>query len=420
VTLVTPDSGAYIAGDYIGYLVSPVFVTSTAVATRAIPGARVRVTDTEGVNVGDTGKITTYNKDGNEPNIGDFYYVTFNDGKTFDVDGLLDPVFVTTEKNALAYTGPLGVSNKLALAAHLSFLNGAPGVILLQVQKAVGTEDAPDSRYIKGIDVFNLPMQGGLRPALMEPVTTSTNVLTYVKTSNTIQSSIRYANERMTYFGFAVNTSPTSAMSLAQAYGNERMTGLYPDGAIVTLTDELGNNTEFLVDGSLLAAAITGRDTSPAYDVAEPLTRKPVVGFSRLYRRLDTVTQSQVANAGVTILEEQPAGILVKIDLTTDVTSVLTRTPSVIRIKDFVQQGIRNALMPYIGMKFLNSRTTEIVTTVKSYLSALVKAQIITGFTGVSAIPDPVDPTTIQVNATYSPVLPLLWIVVTFNLRTRL
>jgi hypothetical protein len=420
VTLVTPSAGAYLAGDYIGYKVSSEFVTSTAVPTRAIPGARVTVSDTVDINVGDTGIITTYNKSGSEPNIGDFYYVTFNDGKSFDADGLIDPVFVTTEKNALAYTGPLGVNNKLALAAHLSFLNGAPGVILLQIQKTTGGEDAPDSRYIDGIDVFNLPMEGGLRPALMEPVTTSAAVLSYTKTSNTIQSSIRYANERMTYFGFEINTSPTEAMAIAQSYGNERMTGLYPDGAVVTLTDELGNNTEFLVNGSFLAAAITGRDTSPAYDVAEPLTRKPVVGFTRLYRRMDSVTQSQVANAGVTILEEQPAGIIVKMDLTTDVTSVLTRTPSVIRIKDFVQQGIRNALMPYIGMKFLNSRTTEIVTTVKSYLSALVKAQIITAFTGVTAIPDPVDPTTIQVNASYSPVLPLLWIVVTFNLRTRL
>lgn len=425
VTLVTPSSGAYVTGNYIGYTSSPNFVTSSSVPTRAIPGARVLVSDTVGINVGDTGVINTYNKAGNEPNIGDFYYVTFNDGKSFDADGLIDPVFVTTEKNALSYTGPLNVTNKLALAAHLSFLNGAPGVILLQVKKAVGTEEAPQTEYISAVDVFNLPMEGGLRPALMQPVIgyasgTGQAVLNYVKTSNTIQSSIRYANERMSYFGFGVNTSPTTAMSIAQGMVSERMTGIYPDGAVVALTDELGNTSEFLVDGSLLAAAITGRDTSPAYDVAEPLTRKPVVGFSRLYRRLDSVTQSQVANAGLTILEEQPAGILVKMDLTTDVSSVLTRTPSVIRIKDFVQQGVRNALMPYIGMKFLNSRTTEIVTTVKSYLSALVKAQIITAFTGVTAVPDPVDPTTVQVTATYSPVLPLLWIVVTFNLRTRM
>ena len=425
LTLVTPSSGSYQNGDYIGYKVSPEFVTSTSVPTRAIPGLKVFVSDTVGITVGDTGIINTYNKSGNEPSIGDFYYVTFNNGKPFTADGLLPAVFVTTEKDALSYTGPLNVNNKLALGAHLAFLNGAPGVILMQVLKTVGGADAPSSRYISAIDSFTLPLQGGLRPALMEPLVGSgsslgNSVLAYTKTSNVIQSSIRYANERMTYFGFAVGQTPTQAMALAQSYNSERMTGIYPDGGIVTLTDSLGNDIEFLVDGSLLAAAISGRDTSPAFDVAEPLTRKPVVGFSRLYRRLDTVTQAQVANAGVTILEEQAAGILVKIDLTTDVSSVLTRTPSVIRIKDFVQQGIRNALMPYIGQKFVSSRTTDITATVKSYMSALVKAQIITGFTGVSAIPDPVDPTTIQVTATYSPVLPLLWIVVTFNLRTRL
>ena len=431
VTLQTPSSSGDYSGnpslsaDFISYRVSPEFVTNTGVPTRAIPGVKLLVTETTGSYTGDTAVVNTYNKSGSEPSIGDFYYVTFNNVKPFTADGLLPAVFVTTEKNAYAYTGPLNVNNKLALAAHLAFLNGAPGVILMQVQKTTGGAEAPASRYISAIDSFSLPMEGGLRPALMEPVvgsgsTLGNSVLSYTRTSNIIQSSIRYANERMTYFGFTPGQTPTQAMALAQSYNSERMTGIYPDGAVVVLTDELGNETEFLVDGSLLAAALSGRDTSPAYDVAEPLTRKPIVGFKRLYRRLDTVTQAQVANAGVTILEEQAAGIIVKIDLTTDVSSVLTRTPSVIRIKDFVQQGIRNALMPYIGQKFVSSRTSEITNSVKSYMSALIKAQIITGFTGVSAIPDPVDPTTIQVTATYSPVLPLLWIVVTFNLRTRL
>jgi hypothetical protein len=419
ITILRGNTYGYANTDTLAYTVSASFITPSN-PTRAIPGLRLYVTDTTGVTVNDTGIVNTYNKSGNEPNIGDFYYVTFNDTKQFNSSSYIDPVAVTTEKDALAYTGPLSVNNKLALAAHMAFLNGAPAVILLQVQKTTGGSDAPDSRYITAIDVFNSPMEGGLRPALMQPVSTSSGVLAYTKTSNIIQSSIRSANERMTYFGFATGTTPSSAMSFAQATNSERMTGIYPDGAVVVLTDELGNNQEFLVDGSLLAAAISGRDTSPAFDVAEPLTRKPVVGFSRLYRRLDTVTQSQVANSGVTILEETSAGINVKIDLTTDVTSVLTRTPSVIRIKDYVQKGVRSALDPYIGMKFLPSRTTEIVTTVKSYFSSLLKAQIITAFTGVTAVPDPVDPTTIRVTASYSPVLPLLWIVVTFNLRTSI
>ena len=427
ITILQGNTYNYTPSDYLTYTVTPNFVTNNTITpgvlTKAIPGLYLYIDPTmgtSGIAVGDTGIVNTYNKSGNEPSIGDFYYVTFDDTKQFNSSGYINPVFVTTERGSQAYAGPLNVNNKLALAAHLAFLNGAPGVILLQVQKTTGGTDAPDSRYITAIDVFNSPMVGGLRPSLMEPVTTSSGVLSYTKTSNIIQSSIRYGNERMTYFGFATGTTPTSAMAYAQGLNSERMTGIYPDGAVVTLTDELGNNVDFLVDGSLLAAAISGRDTSPAFDVAEPLTRKPVVGFSRLARRLDTVTQSQVANSGMTLLDESAAGIYVKIDLTTDVASVLTRTPSVIRIKDYVQKGIRNALDTYIGMKFLTSRTNEITTTVNSYLSSLVKAQIITAYTGVEAIQDPIDPTTVRVTASYSPVLPLLWIVVTFNLRTKI
>jgi hypothetical protein len=419
VTVNQGSTVTYQTGDKIGYI-SSATILSGAIPTRAIPGIRVFVTDTEGVNAGDTGLLNTYNKSGAEPNIGDFYYVSYLDNKEFDDNGILAPVFVTLEKDAIAYSGPLTINNKLGLAAHLAFLNGAPAMALMQLKKAVGGTDAGDSAYITGIDYFNAPMTNGLRPSLMEPVTTSRSILAYLKTSNTIQSSIRYQNERMTYFGFANNTTPSAAMVYAQSMNNERMVAIYPDGGIVTLTDELGNNVDYIVGGDLLAAAICGRDTSPAYDVAEPLLRKPVVGFTRLFRRMDPVTQAQVCNAGVTMLEEQPSGILVKMDLTTDVSSVLTRTPSVIRIKDFVQKGTRSALASYIGTKFLPSRTSEIENTLKSYLSALQGAQIITAFTGVKAVPDANEPTTVNVEAYYSPVLPLNWIIVTFNLRSRI
>ena len=424
VTIMSDPAEIYTAGDKIGYKSSSTIVTNAGVTqpgyTRAIPGLKLFVTDTVGVDVGNSAVITTYNKSGSEPNIGDFYYVSFLESKEFKDTGLTEAVFVTLEKDAIAFTGPLAITNKLGLAAHLAFLNGAPAMALLQLQKTAGGTDAPDSEYIAGIDYFNSPMAGGVRPSLMEPVTTSLSVLTYLKTSNTIQSSIRYANERMSYFGFANNTSPSTVQTYASAMNSERMIGIYPDGAITTLTDDLGNNVDYLVDGSLLAAAISGRDTSPAYDVAEPLVRKPVVGFTRLFRRMDPVTQAQVANSGITLLEEQAAGIVVKTAFTTDLTSVLTREPSVIRIKDYVQKGTRAALLPYIGMKYLPSRTGEIETTLNSYLSSLVKAKIITAFKGVKATPDPTEATTINVEAFYSPVLPLLWIVVTYNLRSSM
>lgn len=409
----------YTSGDRLGYNITQDFVTS-ATPTRAVPGVRVRVANTTDIVVDDTGLVKTYNLSGNEPNVGDFYYVSFTETTQFDSDGLKKAELYSKEKDVIADTGPLSVTNNLGLAAHLAFLNGSSILALLQIEKTSGADDAPDSRYIAGIDYFNEPMEGGVRPALMQPVTTSSPVISYLRTSNTIQSGIRYANERFSYFGFATNTTPTAAQTIARAMNNELMVGIYPDGAVTSITDELGNEVEYLVDGAYMAAAVAGRDTSPAFDVAEPLTRKPVVGFRRLFRRMDSVTAAQTANSGLTLLEELAAGIEVKFALTTNISSVLTRTPSIIRIKQFVQRGSRSILQSYIGSKLLVQRKAEIEQTLKSYLAALQQANIITAWTDVLAEPDPNDPTIINVTAYYSPVFPLLWIVITFNLRSNI
>lgn len=419
---VTVNEGAlvvYQTGDLIGYTVTPTF-TAESTPMRGIPGIKVQVINTTDVGVGDTAVLNTYNKSGAEPNIGDFYYVSFLESKQFDSDGLTTAKLYTQERDVINDTGPLSVTNKVGLAAHLAFLNGAQAVAVLQIEKTSGADDAPDSRYIAGIDYFNEPMSGGLRPTVMEPVTTSTSVLAYLKTSNVIQSSIRYANEHYSYFGFPNNTMPETAQVYARSMNSERMIGIYPDGGVITITDELGQSVEYLVGGEMLAAAVSGRDVSPAFDVAEPMTRKPIVGFTRLYRRLDSVTAAQTANSGLTLLEELPANIQVKFALTTNITSVLTRTPSIIRTKDFIQRGARAVLNPYIGAKLLTQRISEIEQTLTSYMSALQQAQIITAYTGIKAEQDANDPTIVNVVAYYSPVFPLLWIVITFNLRSSI
>ena len=419
VTVMQGATVIYAIGDKIGYTVTPTF-TCAAVPTRAIPGLRVAVANTTGVGVGDTAVINTYNKSGNEPNIGDFYYVTFDEAKQFNSSGYVPAKLYTSEKDVLTDTGKLTIRNRVGLASNLCFLNGAAALAILQVQRATGSEDAPDSRYIAGIDYFNEPMEGGLRPSLMQPVTTSAPVISYLKTSNTIQSGIRYANERMSYYGFPIGTTPSSAQTQARAMNSELMVALYPDGAITTIQDDFGNDIEYLVDGSMLAAAVAGRDVTPAFDVAEPMTYKPIVGFRRLYRRMDSVTASITANAGITLLQEEAAQMKIRFALTTDLTSVLTRTPSVVKIKQFVQRGSRAALQTYIGQKFLAQKTNEIEKTLGSYLQSLKQGSIINAYTGVKAKPDANDPTIVRVEAAYSPVFPLLWIVITYSLRSSI
>jgi len=410
---------SYQAGDWIKFHVSPTFVTG-ANPTIAIPSIQIWVTDTVNVGVGDTAILNTYNKSGAEPNIGDFYYVSFYQSTQFDSEGLGVAALYTQEQDVFTATGALSITNKLGLGSHLAFLNGAAALALLQIKKTVGSDDAPDSEYIAGIDYFNEPMPGGIRPNLMEPLTTSTAVLAYLKTSNVIQSGIRYSNERYSWFGFPINTSPTVAQTRARAFATERMMGIYPDGAVTTIPDVNGNDVEYLVGGEMLAAAVTGRDVSPAFDVSEPMTKKPIVGFVRLYRRMDSVTSAQTSNSGLTLLEELAAGIDIKFALTTDVSSVLTRTPSIIRTKDFIQRGTRNILASYIGQKLLMQRISEIEQTLNSYLSALQQAEIITAYQTAKAKQDANDPTIVNVTAYYSPVFPLLWIIVTYNLRSSI
>jgi hypothetical protein len=417
VTIMEGTTYDYATNDYIMYDSSSTFPVGS-LPMLAIPGVKTTVTTTANIGAGDTAILTTFNKSGAEPNIGDFYYVSFYENKQFDSNGLTKAALYSLEKDVYASTGPLTINNKLGLGSHLAFLNGASALALLQIEKTAGGDDAPDSRYIAGIDYFNEPMTGGVRPNLMEPLTTSIPVLSYLKTSNVIQSGIRYANERYSWFGFKNGTTPTTAQTFARSMLSERMMGIYPDGAITTIPDARGNDVEYLVGGEMMAAAVVGRDVSPAFDVAEPIDKKPIVGFKRLYRTMDAVTAAQTANSGLTLIEEQAAGMDIRFALTTDLTSVLTRTPSVIRTKDFIQRGTRTILRPYIGQKLLSQRISEIEQSLNSYMSALQQASIIRSFQPAKATVDANDPTIIRVVSYYSPVFPLLWIVVEFNIRS--
>jgi hypothetical protein len=200
----------------------------------------------------------------------------------------------------------------------------------------------------------------------------------------------------------------------------EKVTAIYPDGAVIGIVDTYGNEVEYIVDGSMVAAAVAGRDVSPVTDIATPMTNSTIVGFKRLYRRLDNVTASLVANAGCTVLEEQTPVIRILMYLTTDMSTALTRDPRIVEVKHSIQQGIRVALNRFIGSKNLPKMQTQIRDTVASYFKQLKQNEIIVDFTGINVKQNTSDPSTVDVEAYYSPVFPLNWIMVTLNLRQSL
>lgn len=423
------DSGAFnpVSGDTIIYdlgnpgITNPeekFYIDVKTDFVRAIPGINLTVSNTSGGgtdNVDNTVLVRTYNKSGNEPSVGDTYYVSFDRQKTS-----YRKQFFTTMSDVIREYGPIDPNNSIVVAANLMFLNGARAVAIKQIQKAAGQTDATVQSYIEGIDEFDEPLSNGLRPSFMQPITTNSEVQNYLKLSNATQSNLRYRNERTSIIGFATGTTPDQVIQRVKAIKSEKITAVYPDSGIIAIEDAFGNEIEYIFDGAFIAAALAGRDVSPVNDIATTLTNKNIVGIRRLNRNLDNVTASLVANAGCTLLQDRNNAIRIMFYLTTDLSTPLTRNPRIVEVKHFIQQGMRGVLDRYIGVKNLPRVIPQVQGTVNSYFRSLKQANIISDFRPANVTQNTTDPSTLDVEAFYSPVFPVNWIVVTLNLRSSI
>lgn len=414
-TVLPAQTGNYTNGGSFTLTVSPTFVVDPSRPWYAIPGLETTVYNTVGVAVNDTASLQTFNPGGVEPKVGDFYFVSYRYMK----QDFSTKLYRQTKSIEAAF-GKASADNRVTLAASLAILNGALLVGIKQVLKVPNTNQASDASFIAAIDELATPLPGNIKPDILVPLATTTAVYSYLTQHVEIQSNIRNQAERMGFIGFASGTIPANAQAIAQALNSNRIVAFYPDSAVITLTDELGQNFEQIIDGTFFGAAVAGAVVSAAVDVATPYTRRRIQGFTRIPRILDPVEANQTAVAGVTLLEDLDPIIRIRQGLTTNMSNVLTRLPTVTQIADFVQQQSRISLDAFIGTKFLASRTNEVNVTMTSLFKTMMQAEIIGAFTGLSASIDPEDPTVMRFEAYYQPIFPLLWIVMTFNLRARL
>jgi len=414
-TVLPSAVGAYTNGGSFTLTVSPTFVVDPSRPYYAVPGLETTVFNTVGVAVNDTASLQTFNPGGVEPAVGDFYFITYQYMKQDFSTQLYRQI-----KSIEAAYGKTSAENRVTLAAYLAILNGAILVGIKQVLKVPNTNQANDQAFIAAIDELATPLPGNIKPDILVPLSTSTAVYSYLTQHVEIMSNIRNQSERMGMIGFASGTTPSNAQTIAKALNSNRIVAYYPDSAVITLTDELGQSFEQLVDGCFFASAMAGAVVSASVDVATPYTRRRIQGFTRIPRILDPVEANQTAVAGITLLEDLDPIIRVRQGLTTNMTNVLTRLPTVTQIADFVQQQSRIILDAFIGTKFLASRTNEVNVTMTSLFKQLMAAEIVGAFTGISSTIDAEDPTVMRFEAYYQPIFPLLYIVMTFNLRARL
>ena len=408
----------YRPGDVLTFVVDKTTPrTTSAIPTINLYGLRTKVVSTYGMNVGDTAVVTTYNKAGAEPSIGDFYYVSYTVEKTSDDFGL--KIF-TNPADAYALYGSPSPTNKLSLAARLYSQQGAEVFGCIQVQKEVGLEVASDQSFMDAISSLAAPLPGSENKAdMIVPLTTSAVVVQYLNRHLITQGSQRNSGEAIGIYGYDFYATPDTMRSLARGLRSERLIGIAAPGAILELDIE-GKTAEFAVGGEFLAAAMAGMTLNPANDVATTLTRKNMVGFSRLIKRYDGPTLDLMAGDGLTCLVENAGSFVIRHWVTTDNTSPLKREPTSRLVIDYVRKITRRNLDQFIGRKLLQSALNSVTIVTTSTLKSLIDQEIIEGFKNVIVSRDDYDPTILHVKFTVKPIFSLLWIDVALTVTTKL
>lgn len=415
-TVLPASAGDYSTGGKFTLVVGQTFTCDSSIPIRAVPGVEVTVFNTVGTNPGTTATLTTYARTGNEPKVGDVYYISYEFAKTD-----LSPQLYQDLKKIQANFGLPTPENPLSLGARLALLNGAVVVGLKQVLKTFGSAQATTGSYLAAIDELKKPMAGNVKPDVIVPLGTDPIIFAYLNQHCVFMSSPRQEGERIGIVGTAIGTTPIGVQAIARGLSSELMLVVYPDSFVVSVQDDAsGNITDRLVDGTFVAAALAGSMTSPSLDVATPLTRRQIVGFKQLGRILDPTEANSVAVAGVTVIEQVDSGLRVRHGLTTRVDNVITRTPSVTLTIQFVQQTMRRTLDPFIGQKFVASLPKQVEIQMNGAFGSMIGAQIVSQVSGIVASVDDQDPTVMRTEAIYIPVFPLEYIVSTMSIRVRI
>jgi hypothetical protein len=411
-TILPLAVGDYADAGYFTLNVGSTIVCDAGTSIKTIPGVEFTTFNTTNVGTNSTAILTTYESSSSQPQVGDVYYASYNYEKTDTSTALYSDY-----KKIQANFGPPTPQYPLSLGARIAILNGAVLVGLKQVLAASGSSQASVASYVAAIDEQRTPITGNIKPDVIVPLANDPQIFAYLGTHCVYMSSPRQEGERTGIVGCAAGTTTNGVQSIAKGIYNSLMSVVYPDVYTITLTDNSGNATTQAVDSSFCAAAMAGSTCNPAVDVATPWTRRSIVGFDSIGRVLDPTEANQVAVSGVTVIETYNSGLRVRHGLTTQMDTVVTRTPSVQLIIQYVQQSTRTVLDPFIGQKFTNSLLKSAETQLGSMFSGMVGNQIIQQVAGVAATVDESDPTIMDTSAIYVPIFPLEYIMSTLQVR---
>ena len=135
--------------------------------------------------------------------------------------------------------------------------------------------------------------------------------------------------------------------ALGQSYGNRRVWMVFPDKTATTL-----EGLEQVIEGFYMCAGIAGMIGQQPPQ--QSFTNYPMTGYTRVIGSNDRFSQRQInvmaAGGAYVVVQDSVGGPLIsQFALTTDLTSIETRTDSITKVVDFTAKFLRRGIKNFIG-----------------------------------------------------------------------
>jgi hypothetical protein len=322
------------------------------------------------------------------------------------------PQLYTSLDPVISAYGDANATNTLSLGAQIVFenSNSTGAVLTVQVNPADGSDLAGFQNALSKMATVD-----GV--SIVVPLTTDAMLYPSVKSHIVNSSAPLEKKERTAIMGLnpastTISSAIAQAQSLAAGGNGRRLMLVYPPSV-----NRVIGNSEVTLDGSFLCAGIAGVRINGNFDVAEPMLRKQVVGFTSAATNLLRTDKLRLRNGGVTVVELQDNIVRITEDTTVDRSTVDNQEFPVTEIVDFVARTVRRLLDSiFIGVKILPDTSSIVSATVQVLLNNFVALNIITSSKNVKASVNTFDPRQLDVSFEIQPIRGLRFIKVTFSI----
>ena len=190
-----------------------------------------------------------------------------------------------------------------------------------------------------------------------------------------------------------------TVQALGQTFLNRRFWMTFPDSCAATLS-----GIEQVINGFYMNAAIAGMISQQPPQ--QSFTNFPMTGFTRVLGSNDTFSERQlnVMAAGGTYIivqDSQNAPLVSRMALTTDLTSIETRTDSITKVVDFTAKFLRRGIRNFIGrFNITQAFLDSLGSVIQGLIGFLVETGVLIGGTLNNLIQDEDAPDTVLIDVT--------------------